>query len=112
MKPVNCDECDATLSDWQGNVMVDNDRFMASAIERLRVICKPCTNRLDQNGRGANLHNLWELVWVRDQPMYILGGVLSDMTTTPNSKKWSAEAADDLHKLLQARFPDTANSPL
>jgi len=86
--------------------MVDNQAFtFEKAIMRLEVVCKPCTRAMKGTPAASRYHNLWELIWVRDRFVHLLGRVLFDQSSE-STRKWSDEALDDFYQLAMLRFPD------
>ena len=103
-----CCICGEELRDWQGNVMVPQDALRGQPVSEVVVICKPCTTRLDERGAGQKWHNLWELVWIRDHPIYYLGWVIASLVDENARWKLTAEAADTIYSLAAMAHPDLA----
>lgn len=96
---VQCSECGRVLLDWQGNVMVNADRFIDDGVvDGLKVICKPCTNHLDASGLGMNWHSLWELRQFPQNLLELLDWVGDDLIS--KRKKWSPQAVKDFLGLI------------
>lgn len=86
--------------------MVNDDAYTNErVIDRLTVICKPCTRAMRGTPDSIKYHNIWELSWVKDRFVYLLGSLLFDMSSRSNLK-WSDEALDGFYKLAVMRFPD------
>ena len=101
-----CEICGKELPDWQANIMVNNQSFTDDQIiDRLKVVCKPCSIAMIGTSQYSRNHNLWELTWVRDNFVFLLGVLLIDMSSNP-ANKWTDEALNDFYKLANLRFPD------
>jgi hypothetical protein len=104
-----CSRCGNPLPDWVGNVMVDyNDFFKRSIVDGLMILCKSCTSTVDRQREGDRPHNIWELLWVKDKFLYLLGCVLDDLSSTAPRKRWSRRALGDFIRLAEAAFPSLA----
>jgi len=58
--------------------MVGKRRFFEEReVDRLQIICKECSARLHAANADDDMHNLWELIWVRDNFVHLLATVLS-----------------------------------
>lgn len=100
MPSPKCSECERELTDWHGNVMVDDNSFMKYRIDHIFVLCKECTLHLDRTGVGREFHNLWELNWLRTQFFYYIGRAIHDtMSESPVLPKWSKAALNEVCKL-------------
>lgn len=62
----HCEWCNQAIPDWSGNVMVNSDYGHVHEIRDARIICKPCTRRIDATGEGNQWHNYWELDWIKN----------------------------------------------
>lgn len=104
-----CNRCKKELPTWQANVMVDNHRFTHdNAIDDLEIVCKPCTRNIP----SRELHNLWELGWVKNNYMWLLRNVLRDLTFPKPMFHWSKEAVEKFWQLGILAFPQLMNDPL
>lgn len=112
MKSVQCQICCKELADWQGNVMVDDESYTSNRlIKELTIICKDCTKKLDTRDPSNGYHNLWELVWVRDNYFFLLNSIFADFNHD-YGLRWSAQALDDFLCLAKLRFgEDLAKNP-
>lgn len=97
-----CTVCNRDVD--EGNVMVNND-YAASDVQHVRVVCKACTRA------GHPDHNLWEVSWIVNKPLYVMGRVLLDLTGR-GGLKWSNQAVDQLFDLLAHAHPTLARDPL
>ena len=106
MMSPTCVVCEKELPDWQASIMVNNQAFtFEQTIDRLEVICKPCSRAMTMEGTPRKYHNIWELSWVKDRFVHLLGTVLFDQSSK-SDYKWSDEALNDFYRLAVLRFPD------
>ena len=106
MMSPTCVVCGKDLPDWQANLMVDNHAYTyEQRLDRLRVICKACSRAMIGTPDYSKYHNIWELVWVKERFVHLLGVLLFDQSSQ-SSLKWSDEALDDFYGLAVLRFPD------
>jgi len=92
--------------------MVGKRRFFEEReVDRLQIICKECSARLHAANADDDMHNLWELIWVRDNFVHLLATVLSAQMSD-SSQTWADAALADFCTLAAARFPDTATGPI
>lgn len=96
-----CDECNKSLPEWSGNIMVDNTEY-PDKIEYIMVWCKECTGKLDRQGAGRQYHNLWELSWVK-QGYFDLEKELFDELTS-GRPRWSFDALKRFNRLGRLLF--------
>ena len=103
----SCDVCDNPIPDWSGNVMVDSAKLYDTEpgeISSVEVWCKDCTREKD---RAHKYHAIFELSWMRDRPLFVLGSVMTDLST-PDCTRWSASAVSDLWTLAAEANPALA----
>ena len=106
MMSPTCVVCEKELPDWQASIMVNNHAYNHEhIIDRLEVICKPCTRAMRGTSDFTKYHNIWELSWVKDRFVHLLGTVLFDQSSK-SDYKWSDEALNDFYRLAVLRFPD------
>lgn len=106
-----CAHCGKQVTD--ANVMVDEAEFSKNQINKLIVVCKPCTNKYDGAKQKPALHNLWELGWFDRFPLHLVGGVLGDLVGgSAGLYKWSPEAVNDFYRLLVAAHPKLSKDPM
>ncbi|KIL46170.1 hypothetical protein [Jeotgalibacillus campisalis] len=86
---VKCDECEKDIENWSANIMVDSSNFH-ERIEDFQVVCKPCTRDLDSTNRGSQLHNLWELSWLKNDYLDMEREIFEEMSI--GRKRFSHEA--------------------
>ncbi len=82
---------------------------MRKEINAIEVVCKPCTVTLDRAGE-EDLHNLWELSWIKRRFMGLLATVLADLTSDSPVRKWSKEAVERFWQLGSLALPETVRS--
>lgn len=97
MRAPECAVCEKKLENWAGNVMVDSVEY-PDKVNKLVIMCKECTAKLDRKGIGQKWHNLWELRWVRDDFIDLIEEVFEEFTGQ-NSTRWSQDAIKDLLNL-------------
>jgi hypothetical protein len=113
---LTCVECGRELPDDEdANVMVDEQAAYSPPPGQpkqylwLRVYCKPCTRKIDDEGsRRRELHNLWELRWIRATPVHLMVNVLMDLAQATTASKWTPQALSDFAHLLLKVRPDLA----
>ncbi len=91
-----CEVCKTELENWSGNIMVDGNKY-PHVIDRLMVVCKSCTNKLDSIKEIPRLHNIWELSWVKDHADRLKVEIAEDRQS--NVRSWSDEAISKLNEL-------------
>ncbi len=102
---VVCSECKENVTNGSANIMVNSDVFTRlHRYSDLRVICKPCTMRIDKRSDGVRYHSIWELHSVRDMPMFYFGQLVNDFVH-PSNHKWDIEAADSFVDVLIELLP-------
>ena len=106
-----CMECHRDLEDWEGNVMVRSSDFGDRQIPEIRIICKQCTNALDSAGSGREWHNLWELRWVKTNPVWCLARALAGFIYDTHPR-WKQAAVEDLCSLVGLAHPGMSASPI
>lgn len=107
-----CNVCSRFLDDWEGNVMAPKEAYYQHRwVHRLSVVCKGCTQRLDATGGGSDMHSLWELVWLRDNFVHVLGMVLLD-AAPEGRNRWATPALDTFYELARLRLPYLDGDPL
>ena len=106
----NCEGCGTELNDWVGNVMVDKRAYtMTNEVPDLVVWCKDCTRKLDPTHQ--NMHNLFELRWLRDSYIRTLATVFSGLLGT-GTKRWHKPAVEKFWEIGRIRFPEQMRDPL
>ena len=106
-----CNRCGNELPDWQANVMVDDQKYMFNNIvDRLEIVCKPCTKAMDNHGNNRTLHNLLELTWFRDSFLRCLAAMLHDHQAGSKTR-WEDKAREDFFNLAALRFPELTKDP-
>lgn len=89
--------------------MVDKKAYvMADEVPNLVVWCITCTNELDPT---RQMHNLFELHWLRDSYIRILATVFNGLLGT-SKKRWLKPAVDKFYEIGQIRFPEQMGDPL
>jgi hypothetical protein len=110
MEYPTCSVCDKPLSDWEGNVMVSLNDFIAKPrkISDVRVICKPSTRNLPSH---LDPHNIWELAWIRDNTVYILGSIILDLSGS-NPTQWEEASLNEVYGLCTLAHPEMSRGVL
>ena len=105
MATPSCAICQKNLPDWEGNVMVDGQEY-PQRVARLQVVCKECTRKLDASGKRRDYHNIWELRWVREQPLYLISNMVMDVLEGEGAPhQWDREAVEYVLKLALQAHP-------
>jgi hypothetical protein len=106
---LRCWHCGKDVVDAHANLMVNRQQFESNSVNGVQVICKECTQLLDEKENGRErFHNIWELYAVRDRPLLYLGEVLQSL----RESEWSWEAADNFIDILIELLPKDAASDL
>jgi hypothetical protein len=108
-----CSVCDEDLGDWEGNVMVDEDRFLKhKKVYSLFIICKPCTNKSNLNKKlkglpaETRMHALWELGWFKNNYETLIIPSMRDLADF--NVKFEKEAKQTLRELVLEAHPGSA----
>ena len=109
MEP-KCSVCGEELEDWQGNVLVPDSDFEAGIISKIRVVCKPCTRRLDEKRVGEEWHNIWELHWLKESTIHYLCQVMSSFVDERPMFTWEKDAVEAVCRLAALAHPDSSRS--
>lgn len=111
-KPFKCSVCDQPISD--GNVMVGAHEFFTNnRVGFLKVVCKPCTRRVDREPGAEPLHNLWELQWILRHPVHLMASVLNALMQPKSpATEWAPQAVADFYCLFATAHPGLAVDPL
>ena len=94
-----CTHCHRLLDDWHGNVMVPNDSYMNRYWNEVTVVCKECSRAMTIAGHGRDLHNVWELRWLKDNTLFYIGSILANLTDREPTTKYSREAIEEIYRL-------------
>jgi hypothetical protein len=90
--------------------MVDKNAYiMKNEVPDLVVWCKSCTRNLDPTHQ--NMHNLFELRWLRDSYIRTLATVFAGLLGV-GTKRWLKPAVDKFYAIGQIRFPEQMHDPL
>jgi hypothetical protein len=81
------------------------------------VTCSECTRACDIAGITAAgrllWHNLWDLTWVKESPIWCLATVADALSTQErNSEKWDHKAVRAAVSLVVLAHPELAKGPL
>ncbi|GAB4230703.1 MAG: hypothetical protein Kow00121_59420 [Elainellaceae cyanobacterium] len=108
-----CDRCQKELRDWQGNIMISEQPYHSrQEIKEIGVLCKQCTNQLDATGVGQQFHNIWELSWLKEHPVYYLGSMLTDLVSDDPNWTWRKDAVHRICSLVAIAHPELSKGLL
>ena len=104
MTEPTCKQCGMALTDWQGNVMVDAPTFIAhrdSKIDKFWLLHKHCT----PSPSDSRTHALFELRWLKDEPLRWLAWAVDSTSRSPPECRWSRRALGQLFRLVAMAHP-------
>jgi hypothetical protein len=93
---LQCDFCEAVLTEPVGNVVIPANELKPSAtVTKVRIECKLCANSSAANG----WHSIWELSWISNEPLryafQIAGAQTDAFEKEPQVPRYSEDALDD-----------------
>ena len=105
-----CVWCQKELADWEGNVMVPYDEWRSDEVKRIIVACKKCTREVRS---VDDYHHMWELRWVKNEPIWCLSYVLLNFADEAfRTRSFSKEAVETVIGLAHLAHPDLGKSPI
>jgi hypothetical protein len=100
MNQPTCVHCEKELSDWKGNVMVNEHEYTREAVvKELQVWCFDCTKSLDKKGYGKQYHHIWHLDWLKEDFFSFAGDVLDNYGDKEVVRRWEKKAVQDFFDL-------------